>query len=318
MFVLCIYFSSDAILQRLDAIAEEVKNVSVEQREIAQEVKAQRVAVDFVMQKEFDPWEKISNGSRSDKATITLSPLIAQFYGLRMTECQLLGLLPSSEAIKSAHIWPNWTDGLQLPLFGLETADAQHPRNFLRLHSDVEQAFDHKRLTFRLQGAELMIHVLDPSLLSEQIGKTGRTFNDCHQLHLSLTFSTTNRPYHRLLAVHAQCSFRNARKKGWIQEQDLTDGEIWATEMARHSLNGGGQRTMQWLHRNAQSPQPPTATSASSATAAISLSSATVIHSSLPVSSSSVPASGSGSSSSSTSSVIIGSSSHTHRRRRRK
>jgi len=317
MFMLYVYSSSDAILQRLDEIAEEVKNVSIEQREISQEVKAQRVAVDFVMQKEFDPWEKISNGSRSDKATVTLSPLIAQFYGLRMNECQLLGLLPSSEAIKSAHIWPNWTDGLQLPLFGLETSDAQHPRNFLRLHSDVEHAFDHKRLTFRLQGAELMIHVLDPLLLSEQIGKTGRTFNDCHQLHLSLTFSNTNRPYHRLLAVHAQCSFRNARKKGWIQEQDLTDGEVWATEMARHSLNGGGQRTMEWLHRHAQSPQPATSTSASSSTAAISSSA-----SSLPVSSSSVPASGSSSSSmssvsSSASPVFKSSSSHTHRRRRK-
>jgi hypothetical protein len=237
-------------------------------------------------------WEKISHGSLSDKAGASVAKPVVNFYGVQRTECHLLGVLPADppntpkdkRTVKCAHIWPNWTDGAQLPLMGLETLDVSRPRNFLRLHRDVEEAFDHKRVTFRLVGDQLMLYVLDPALLNAarptEIGSTGVTFAQCHQQR-SLTFRNRQRPFHRLLAVHSQCAFQKARRLGWIQPQQLSDGEVWAQEMARHSLGGGGDRTVDWLKRK-QAAQAAAAAGGQSAVASAPSASASSSASSPP------------------------------------
>ena len=45
-------------------------------------------------------------------------------------------------SIKNAHIWPNHTKGSGLALLQLDSSDMSSPRNFLRLQSRIEYAFD--------------------------------------------------------------------------------------------------------------------------------------------------------------------------------
>jgi hypothetical protein len=53
-------------------------------------------------------------------------------------------------------------------LISLAIKDLNKERNFLRLHEQVEKAFDHRRLTIVFHGGKLSAYVLDPSLMPNQ------------------------------------------------------------------------------------------------------------------------------------------------------
>jgi hypothetical protein len=64
-------------------------------------------------------------------------------------------------------------NGNFLESLGLSAADANSPRNFLRLNKSIEKAFDEKRLTFLKTPnkneniIQLKIVILDPDLKDE-------------------------------------------------------------------------------------------------------------------------------------------------------
>jgi hypothetical protein len=199
--------------------------------------------MNHLMSSAMDPWEKTS-GSRSHAAAADLTAPVLQFYGFAGDHrlCHLVGKVKHVDkhvgkdpTVITAHIWPNHTNGAGLQLFNLANKDLNSERNFLRLHEQVEKAFDHRQLTFVFYGGKLSAHVLDPALMNQCIAGTQLTFADWHQK--ALTFRNKERPFHRLLAAHAAKSFAHAETQGWIQPHELSALQIRAQELARHSLD---------------------------------------------------------------------------------
>jgi len=213
----------------------------------------------YLMMKELDPWERTS-GSRSHAAAASLTPPVLHHYGLQGNFCQVIG--PTQASIITAHLWPNHTNGLGLNFFDLKQEDLENPRNFLRLHFQIEKAFDHRQLTIVKAGNHLLVWVLDPSLMSTQLQnvKGGITFQQLHRRPLQ--FLNSERPFTRILAAHVAASFRHAEKEGWIQApEQMSLAHEWATEMARHSMsNTASEHLLWWI---AQRTQASMGTSAS-------------------------------------------------------
>jgi hypothetical protein len=199
---------------------------------------SQRANMVILLRHVFDPWEKISSSQSAVSATC--QGRICAFYGIEDHICQLLGVAVGRMHVTSGNIWPKHTLGLQLHEFGLEKHDVSNVRNFLRLHSSVEKAFDCKRLTFVPQNDNIVCHVLDPKILPLPIGATGRSFIDFHLQPLH--FRNIQRPLRRLLAVHVQKALRHAVHQGWMDACDLPAYEVRAQELARHSAGKGGAR----------------------------------------------------------------------------
>lgn len=217
-------------------------------RKLGLEIKTQAVAMKFIMTLHYFPWDKISH-NESAVAASQMTPSVLIFYKLKGNCCQLLG--KTNGPVKNAHIWPNHTHGNGLQLFNLSPENVSDPRNFLRLHGDIEYYFDRCHLTFvpSFNGSfsSFKIHVLDPGILNVQIGgSSGLTFSELHGR--SLIFHNKNRPYARILAAHAYGSFQQAASKNWINDTELSHGEMLAKELARHSLDAEAtERMCIWL-----------------------------------------------------------------------
>jgi hypothetical protein len=168
----------------------------------------------------------------------------------------------------AAHIWPNHTAGVGLDLFNLRAKDLNNPRNFLRLHREIEIAFDHRQLTIYQEGEELCMFVLDPSIMHDRLEGTPYTFGDCHRRPLS--FHNQQRPYYRVLACHVSACFRHAEHQGWIEAPQMSAGHVWATEMARHSLSEQASANLvAWMQAH-ESPAPSSPSSSATASASSS------------------------------------------------
>jgi hypothetical protein len=209
-------------------------------------------AMTHVMSKSLAPWDKTSH-SRSHAAAEDLTPGVLEHYGFGENRnfCHLLGRVngPISGrdvAVISAHIYPNHTGGDGLELYGLTTTDINNPRNFLRLSTQVEKAFDARRLTIMLHGGELCAYLLDRSLEDTRLNGTSLRFRDVHLRRL--TFRNHERPYHRLLAAHAAHCFQNAQLVGWRSPVSQSESDMRVMELASFSLNEDAQATInRWL-----------------------------------------------------------------------
>jgi hypothetical protein len=136
--------------------------------------------------------------------------------------------------------------GLVLGLvLGLEKRCIDNPRNFLRLHRNLEKAFDHKRIIFDCVPTgtdgefKLQLKILDPIFRAEPISFNDATILGC-DLENTLshfTFCEDKQPYRRLLSIHIQMAVTNAKAQGWILDE--ADGTAWrerAIQLARLSL----------------------------------------------------------------------------------
>jgi len=126
--------------------------------------------------------------------------------------------LPRSQ-VRAAHIWKSCTRGDGLEAFGLDPNDVHSPRNGILLAEPIEQAFDVKSLCFTWDPfkKELIIHVLDPALHTEEILSTGRTFATIHGQSLKCPSDAI--PFRRILSFHARLSFKRALQYRWITEE---------------------------------------------------------------------------------------------------
>lgn len=131
------------------------------------------------------------------------------------------------------------THGQGLSVIGLNSDDVDSPQNCLRLHHDIERAFDAKRLTFELvsktdKSSQLKLVLVDHSLSNTLIGSTGRSFGQVDGC--LLRFRNNNRPFHRVLAIHYRATMTHAVKMGWIAESNLSEWQIHYQELISYTL----------------------------------------------------------------------------------
>jgi hypothetical protein len=212
---------------------------------IDEALKPLRLALDHVLESATDPWENIRSTSTEAIKAATSPHLndVCKFYNISKKVCMVLGKITHAEIICS-HIWPAHTLGRGLQSFKLQQEDVNNPRNFLRLHKDIECAFDHKRLYFEYVSGPspliLRVVLLDPNLHSENIrfnnGAT-KPFSEIHNQLLSHQFLDDKKPFLRLLSVHAYQAITKARNQNWIPDpSDMTSRIARNLELARLSL----------------------------------------------------------------------------------
>jgi len=194
-----------------------------------------------------DGWEDIhsskpaSEDVRPAEESKELKQTSTIYYGITNKFCQVLG--PQTPHVVSAHIWPK-SKHHELPLFHLLSSDINNPRNLLRLHRDIEHAFDQKRLTFvpvsssNFSKFQVKLMSTDEKWLDTEIKDTALSFRQLENKPLLMgeNCAPNHLPFRRILSFHVQMSFRAAERNGWIPSRDLTEMQIWANEMARYSL----------------------------------------------------------------------------------
>ena len=194
-----------------------------------------------------DGWEDIhsskpaSEDVRPAEESKELKQTSTIYYGITNKFCQVLG--PQTPHVVSAHIWPKFKHH-ELPLFHLLSSDINNPRNLLRLHRDIEHAFDQKRLTFvpvsssNFSKFQVKLMSTDEKWLDTEIKDTALSFRQLENKPLLMgeNCAPNHLPFRRILSFHVQMSFRAAERNGWIPSRDLTEMQIWANEMARYSL----------------------------------------------------------------------------------
>jgi hypothetical protein len=192
-----------------------------------------------------DPWENIRSTSTEALKAITGSHLenLLHFYPICKKTCMVLGVIQKADIICS-HIWPAHTGGRGLESFNLRQEDVNNPRNFLRLHKDIERAFDHKRLYFEYVSGPspliMRVVLLDPQLQSEEIkfnNGTSKPFSSIHNQILSHQFTEDKKPFLRLLSLHAHHAITKAKSQNWIPDPgELTSRISRNLDSARLSL----------------------------------------------------------------------------------
>jgi archaellum component FlaC len=236
-----------AVSNEVHAVSNEVHAVSNEVHAVSQEIAPIKKALDLVLEDALDPWEKIHSETSSVAKLCDELHLhdVSSFYGMpKKHACMVLGHCTHCDIICS-HIWPKSTLGKGLQSFDLTAADVNSPRNFLRLHEDIEKAFDKKYLTFLPTPGEsnsLTVHVLNPEILLNPIptsDTTHVTFADIHGREMDYRFSddSSRRPFMRLLALHALRAFRTARQLGWVEGHEIELAKDQAFALAARSLS---------------------------------------------------------------------------------
>ena len=88
-----------------------------------------------------------------------------------MAKCMVSGIVFPQPVVSASHIWKYCINGNGLEEFGLRPAELNSPRNGLLLASEIEAAFDSKRVGFsyNLKNDKFTFHVLDSSLLEKAI-----------------------------------------------------------------------------------------------------------------------------------------------------
>ena len=193
-----------------------------------------------------DPYVAVSAAHYSRDDSQSVKEASIAYYGLSNEKfCQVLGAVdPNRVSVINAHIWPR-SAAQDLVLFDLQPEEIHSERNVLRLHKDIERAFDHRDLAFVENDAgALVAKVLNPNILSELLTGTTATFSDIQGAPLLLP--SGNIPFKRLIAHHSVLSHRKARAQGWIGD-DLSQVELRALALAAHSLDEEAQTRLQLL-----------------------------------------------------------------------
>lgn len=194
-----------------------------------------------------DPYVAISAAhySRDDSQSVRTASIA--YFGLDDEKfCQVLGAVdPNQVSVINAHVWPR-SAAQDLVLFDLQPGNIHDERNVLRLQKDIERAFDGRELTFVQNiNDSLVVKVLNPAKLSEELTGTTMTFSDIQGSRLLLPSGKT--PFRRLLAHHSMLSHRHARNQGWIEEEDLTQVEVQAAALLAHSVDQEAQNRLKLL-----------------------------------------------------------------------
>jgi hypothetical protein len=208
-----------------------------------------KIMLTCVVDSLLDPWENIHSmisalvreGEEENRGPV------CRYYEIgkkRMhSYCMILGKSCKHGEVQCAHIWPKHTMGKQLDQFGLNPLDVNRPRNFLRLHKDIERGFDRKRLIFELVSTtpfiRLKVILLDPSIRAEKFiaGDKEWTFEELSNKEFDYKFEVKRKPFLRLIAHHALRAYSKAQALGWIEaDESLLMHKDNAIRLARLSL----------------------------------------------------------------------------------
>jgi hypothetical protein len=195
-----------------------------------------------------NPYEVISQSHCSQDDSTEVKQASMAYYGLPNERfCQILGQQPQQIKIINAHIWPRHATS-SIRLFDLNPRDIHTPRNVLRLHKDIERAFDSREVTFVGQGENLVLKVLAPSIRNRCLAGTQKRFVDIDGRRLKI-LNQNVLPFRRLLAHHSVLAHQHARAMGWITD-DLEAEELQAANLMAHSLDQLAQDRLKMLWRN--------------------------------------------------------------------
>jgi len=203
-----------------------------------------------------DPWETIHTErteSRNQASELFLEQVSTYYGTVQKYYCMILGSNINRCDIICSHIWPKHTYGQGLETFELNASDVNNSRNFLRLHKDIEKAFDKKWLYFDYHhltetSFKLIVRVVNPILLDDtndkskiknNQGVTIKTFSDINDSHTDYTFTNEMKPFKRLLAAHANRTINNAKGFNWITDEAFFSERLdRIIGLARMSLEG--------------------------------------------------------------------------------
>jgi len=224
-----------------EVITQELLPIQASQEEI-------RNALSFSIYSSLDPCAytvSVSDSTASRKGS-SLLPLLKDYYKIAEKHyCMFLGEATHCH-ITSTHLWPSHTCGVGLEVMGLAESDVSSPRNYLRLHSRLEKAFDHKRIVFEHSPIssdstefKLRLKILDPNFKNEEISFNQATIlaGTLDGTESNYTFEDQRKPYRRILAIHSQKAITQAIEMGWIDDEvNATSTRQRALELARMSL----------------------------------------------------------------------------------
>ena len=106
-----------------------------------------------------DPW---TSAQRTREELAAFKARLLTFYGCSAQDnalekpwacCMASGVELPQPLVKASHIWKRCTHGEGLDEFGLRATDVHSARNGLLLASQLEAAFNVKRITFRSTAA---------------------------------------------------------------------------------------------------------------------------------------------------------------------
>jgi hypothetical protein len=128
----------------------------------------------------------------------------------------------------------------------LRPEDIHSPRNVLRLHKDIERAFDSRFLTFVAgEDEQPVLKVLNEDLHVKLLAGTQKRFAEIDGLPLIIS-KPGALPFKRLVAHHSVLTHQLARTKKWISD-DLAAEEVNATALMEHSLDPEAQNRIKLL-----------------------------------------------------------------------
>jgi HNH endonuclease len=187
-----------------------------------------------------DPWR---DSKRSVQEQADFKAALLEFYGCHaeaegpqkpMAMCMVSGKVFPQPVVIASHVWKHSTGGDGLDEFGLQPADLNSPRNGLLMASEIEAAFDAKRVSFSfdLLTDSFTFHVLDSTLLDDRIlnvkdKKTSNSLVGYARLdpdsipsfrmldNMKMSWTPSACPFRRLLAWHYAIATMHAKRVWW-------------------------------------------------------------------------------------------------------
>lgn len=124
------------------------------------------------------------------------------------------------DLVNICHLCATSKERLRLESLGQGGPSLDAPRNEILVGGKIAEVFRTKEVCFIMgPGSTLQFHVLNKALLPMLARPTSKTFEELEG-H-TLCFPPKHSPSLRLLAFHALCAFKQARRRGWISEVDF-------------------------------------------------------------------------------------------------
>ena len=93
---------------------------------------------------------------------------------------------------------------------------------------------------------QLFLRNLNPALQGKVLLDTSLKFEDLEGT--PLVFPSGNMPWNRLLGMHAHFALENARKQGWLPEDQFTAAESKAMQLLEFSIDeDAAARIQRWI-----------------------------------------------------------------------
>ena len=190
--------------------------------------------------RKLDPWR---DSKRSVQEQADFKAALLEFYGCDagaderqnpMATCMVSGKVFPQPVVIASHLWKHSTHGDGLDEFGLRVADLNSPRNGLLMASEIEAAFDAKRVSFSfdLLTDSFTFHVLDSTLLDDLIlnvkdkkthkSLSGYVHPDPDSIpnfrmldNKKMSWTPSACPFRRVLAWHYAMATMHAKRIWW-------------------------------------------------------------------------------------------------------